>query len=172
MAHNTARISGNQADINSAVNVQNNFIVIGQGSSDDYSNSAASSFNAGATLYFYDQSPINRITGATITSANDWISSVTLPAGTYLLTAFFGPIFSASGNLFYVFHDGSNYLMPVAGVGGASTLSTDGGGIIQTSVTIGSTTTFSVVAYSKSNISVSIQGNSISEESFFIIEAL
>ena len=178
MSHNVATVNDQGGDRLSAITVSVsqyvNEIRIGTNGSntDAYANSPATTLD-NSTLYFYDPSPTNTITGASITSSNDWAASVTLPAGTYLLTAFFSPIFSASGNLFYCFHDGSSYLMPVVGIGGASSLPIDGGGIIQTSVTTTGSTTFSVVAYSKSNLlGIASQGDKIAEESFFIVESI
>ena len=172
MAHNIQKIDGRGLDRLSDISVTGRFISIGKGESNGYTNSAASSFNTGAALYFYDTNPLNNITNATITSANDWVSSVTLPAGSYLFRANFSPTFNASGTLSYVLYDGSNYINPTAEVGAASSCLTSSSGVCEAAVTIGSTTTFSYVAYNKSNINVSSQGNSISEQSFWIIEAL
>ena len=172
MAHNIQKVDGRGLDRLSSINVEGRFICIGQGESDGYTNSAASSFNTGATLYFYDSSPYNNIENATITSANNWISSVTLPAGTYLFTANFSPTFNASGKLSYVLYNGSDYVNPTAEVGTASSCLISSSGVCEAAVTIGSATTFSYVAYSKSNISVNSQGNSVSEQSFWIIERL
>ena len=74
-------------------------LLIGQGGSDDYSNSSAnaSSPQANQFIELYDTAPINTITGASITSASGWVSAITLPAGDYFIQSTVQPGFSASG---------------------------------------------------------------------------
>lgn len=114
-------------------------IFIGQGESDNYSNSAhgTGAFSAGNQIYFYDSSPINTITGATITSSSSWISSVTLPAGDYLFNVKTLFEFSASGYCSYAVYDNNTKLSSFgvvgenrSGNGGSSDISM---GIIQLS---------------------------------------
>ena len=75
------------------------YIRIGQGESNLYSNSGAANLNSGSALRIYDTSPLNTITGATLTeySTSDWYSSFSLPAGKYFLLSQFNVEFSASG---------------------------------------------------------------------------
>lgn len=75
------------------------YILIGQGESNLYSNSGAANLSTGTELRIYDTSPRNTITGATITEylTSDWYSSVTLPAGDYFVMAQFNVEFTASG---------------------------------------------------------------------------
>lgn len=94
-------------------------IFIGQGESDNYSNSAhgTGSFSALDQIYFYDSSPVNTITGATITSSSNWISSITLPAGDYFINAKTLFEFSATGYCTYSAYNGSTKLTPSGVVG-------------------------------------------------------
>jgi len=94
-------------------------IFIGQGESDNYSNSphGTGSFNALDQIYFYDSSPVNTITGATITSSSGWISSITLPAGDYLINAKTLFEFSATGYCGYAIYSGSTKLTGYGVVG-------------------------------------------------------
>lgn len=94
-------------------------IFIGQGESDNYSNSphGIGSFSANDQIYFYDSSPVNTITGATITSSSGWISSVTLPAGDYLINAKTLFEFSATGYCGYAIYNGSTKLTSYGVVG-------------------------------------------------------
>ncbi len=59
------------------------YMLLGQGESADYDTSPASSMAAGSTIYIYDTSPINNITGATLNKTGDWINTFSLPAGSY-----------------------------------------------------------------------------------------
>lgn len=71
-------------------------LVIGQGESNAYSNSGASSMSG--DVYLYDSSPVNTL-GATITKylATDWVTSITLPAGNYFAQLTYRVEFSTSG---------------------------------------------------------------------------
>lgn len=53
----------------------------------------------GCFTYFYDTSPLNTISNATITkvSGTDWIESITLPAGKYFVQGQWVPSFSSTG---------------------------------------------------------------------------
>jgi hypothetical protein len=74
------------------------YIRIGTGQSDAYSNSGSSGFSSNSVLYLYDTSPINLIPNATINNylATDWIESVNLPVGLYQFIARFTIDFTAS----------------------------------------------------------------------------
>ena len=74
------------------------YILLGQGESSAYSNSNASAMAVNDTLEIYDTSPINTITGASLsTSATDWYDELTLPTGKYHIMAVANVEFSASG---------------------------------------------------------------------------
>ena len=89
---------------------------IGRGESDDYDQSAASGLSD-SILYFYDTSPVNQITGATLSGANDWYSSVSLPAGRYLVRCGFDVTFTASGQFAYQIFNGTSYIGNRAQIG-------------------------------------------------------
>ena len=76
-----------------------NYLYISTSTANAYSNSPATSTSSG-DWYFYGDNIINNI-GATITkhSTTDWITSITLPAGDYILRSATFAEFSASGYL-------------------------------------------------------------------------
>jgi len=84
-------------------------IFIGEGASQNYSGSGASGVAVGDDVEFYATSSTNTISGATITSASNWVSSVTLPAGTFKMYAVAGlELTNSSGLLEYRWSDGSS----------------------------------------------------------------
>jgi len=87
-------------------------IFIGRGESSAYTNSPQSttSISAGNPVYVYDTSPVNTISGATVNTTNDWITSVTLPAGEYIFHGQSHFEFTSSSYAKYAFHDGSGYI--------------------------------------------------------------
>lgn len=96
---------------NANVTVSSNYIFIGSGASDDYSNTGnTGSISNGDGWYCYDASPANTITGATITKigATDWIDYITLPEGTYIVDAQFFAEWSASGYLEVALYHSTN----------------------------------------------------------------
>lgn len=83
-------------------------IFVGEGAAQDYSTSTATSTAAGAIVEFYQPSPLNGISGATVTSTDGWVSSVTLTTGRYIVEAVVALSFSSSvGSAVYqIFKDG------------------------------------------------------------------
>ena len=81
---------------NQTLSLGSGLLVIGQGESNAYSNSGASSMTG--DVYLYDSSPVNTF-GATITKylATDWVTSITLPAGNYFAQLTYRVEFSSSG---------------------------------------------------------------------------
>jgi hypothetical protein len=75
------------------------YILIGQGESQAYNTSPATSMSNGQTIYVYDTNPINTIVGATLSSTNDWHETITLPTGKYHVLIQTRVGFSASGYL-------------------------------------------------------------------------
>lgn len=114
------------------------FMFIGRGESDAYSNSphGSGAFTSSSDLYVYDTSPTNAITGATITSTNDWIESVTLPAGTYIVSGQTLLEFSSSGYAMFAFFDTSNNRLSQSGVVGTSRSTYNGAGDLAYSVIV------------------------------------
>jgi hypothetical protein len=80
------------------------YILLGQGESSAYSNSnAGSTLTTGNYLEIYDTSPFNTITGASFTasSATNWYTSITLPAGQYFVQCQTKPSFYQSGYVLF-----------------------------------------------------------------------
>ena len=77
------------------------YILIGKGQSDNYSNSGASGLSVGDELRIYDTSPRNTIANSSLSQYlnSGWYESVTLPTGVYFIIAQFNVEFSASGYL-------------------------------------------------------------------------
>jgi|13_taG_2_1085334.scaffolds.fasta_scaffold00125_45 hypothetical protein len=149
------------------------FILFGQGSSVDYSDSPAVNFSVGSTIYAHDPSPINNISGSSLsvtsgytgaeTDKNNWLNSITLPSGNYLLTASVGIEFSASGYLSFMFHDGSQHASHIASIGESVTSFDGGSGFIQSFLELSSQTTLNLEIYNQSNVdSVANQGTTVS----------
>ena len=150
-------------------------IFIGQGESDNYSNSphGTGSFAAGNQIYFYDSSPVNTITGATITSSSGWISSITLPAGDYLLNVKTLFEFSATGYCSYAVYQVTTKITPSGVIGesrgnyaGSSDIAM---GIIQ--LTSSTTITFKIQALSNVDTGTA-QGTTPSQHNLIYIEKL
>lgn len=94
-ANQVLQYSGSQWE-NQTFSVGSGLLVIGQGESDSYSNSGASSMSG--AVYLYDSSPVNTL-GATITKhlSTDWVTSISLPAGNYFAQLTYRVEFSTSG---------------------------------------------------------------------------
>jgi len=160
---------------NASLNTGVGHIFIGQGESDNYSNSphGTGSFSANDQIYFYDSSPVNTINGATITSSSGWISSVTLPAGDYLLNVKTLFEFSATGSCSYAVYQGTTKLTSFgvigenrSGNGGSSDISM---GIIQLSTS--TTLVFRIGAVSNLDNGTA-QSTKPSKHNFIYIEKL
>ena len=87
--------SGSQWE-NQTLAIGSGLLLIGQGESNAYANSNASSMSG--AVYLYDSSPVNTI-GATINkySSTHWVTSITLPAGNYFAQITYRVEFSTSG---------------------------------------------------------------------------
>ena len=143
----------------------------GNSLSDNYSNSSATALND-STLEFYDPSPINGISGATITSSNSWISAVRLPPGTYLLEAVFALSFSASGQFSFQWFDGTNSRGTRAQIGSTLSHATESASpYASLCIKISNSTTFTVrsTAGSTNLNTIAAQGVNISEQSYIRI---
>ena len=131
-------------------------IFIGEGASQDYNNSSATDPILGTNVEFYDSSPINTISGASITPSSNWISSVTLPAGTYLFEASIALTFSTTSNGVFRFYDGSSYFGIEAQYGSTDFQTAI---VCRTTETFTSTTTVSVRTTTGANLNTkSAQG--------------
>ena len=83
---------------NQTVNIGSGLLILGQGDSNAYSNSGASSMSGAVYLYAPSASTVNSI-GATLNkySSTDWVTSITLPAGNYQAMLTYRVEFSSSG---------------------------------------------------------------------------
>jgi hypothetical protein len=158
------------------------YIWIG-GKANDYSNSPASSFTTGQTVYIWDDAPINTISGSTISVTsgsgtaleNDWVQTITLPAGKYVIRAQTSFEFSASGYGVYQIFAGST---AVSGYGVVGTnRGTHYGPSNSTAIAfvdISTSTTYNLeMTNNGSNIdTVANQGNTPSEYGLIYIEKL
>lgn len=172
MSHNAAVINNNEpsADSSYVVTALPQTILIGQGESQAYSTSGGS-LTSGSLCRFYDTNPLNTIANATLVGSGDWYYSVTLPAGRYLIRAYFSTLFSASGSLGFGLFNGSSYIGGRAYIGDAVTAATDGASYASALVTLAGSTSIDLRIYAVTNVaSVSSQGNIPSEESWLCIE--
>ena len=84
-------------------------IFIGKGETSNYSSSGSGGVTTSDDIEFYDSSIVNNISGASVSSASNWVSSITLPAGSYRMVAVAGLELSASSGLLeYRWHDGTS----------------------------------------------------------------
>ena len=149
---------------------------IGNGESNAYSNSGATSIGANDTLRVYDTSPINTITGATLSeySNSDWYDSFTLPAGDYaIISCQFNVEFSASGYASLTLEDSSNDNYTFRSVIGenANTLLEGASTVCTGLFTLSSSKTLHLELKDVSNVAnVASQANTVSEYTSIIIQ--
>lgn len=144
------------------------YIIIGRGESDNYSNATASTPSAGQTVYYYDTNPVNTISGASINAVNNWVNSVTLPAGKYVIWAQCLFEFSASG--YVVFHVNNATASPFASIGETASSYGFGASTAQAVVNSGSSVTINVRIQAASNVAVlSSQGFTPSQHGSLVI---
>lgn len=173
MSHNAYKINSIKPTIEGAFDVGSGrqMIAIGRGGSAAYSSSPASDLTTNSTLWLYDTAPINRIPDASISATGDWIESVTLPAGSYVLLGYFSAIFSATGSLEFGWYNGAAFVGNGAVIG-ASVISTlDGARIAMAGLTLTSSTTLNLRAIAATNVSaIASQGTIPASESWMLIE--
>lgn len=167
----------NWVPASSAVGSEIGYIFIGQGESNIYSNSphGTGDFTGNDDLYVYDTNPKNTIDGSTITSSSDWISSITLPTGNYLVTGQTLLEFSSSGYAAYGFYDSSNNRLTQLGIIGTNRSAYFGAGDLAHSIIeLTSTTTIKLKLDSISGTleTGANQGNTPSQYGLIIIEKL
>lgn len=151
------------------------YILIGQGGSNAYSNSGAANLSVGTELRIYDAAPRNTITGATITeySTSDWYSSVTLPSGDYFVIAQFNVEFTASGYIGAQLINTSSENRSMKAVVGDNAHNVIEGG--STTITgnfrLSSSETIELQIMNTSNVdTIANQGNTVSENTFLYIQ--
>jgi hypothetical protein len=144
-------------------------IFCGEGATQNYSGSGASGVAVSDDIEFYATSPQNNIANSTITSASNWISSITLAAGTYRLTAVAGlEMTVSSGLLEYRWHDGSAL---IGTTGSAGYVDDRVGNPATAIVAPTSSTTYTVrITTATSLTALSSQGARHAERGYIIIE--
>jgi len=151
-------------------------INIGQGESDAYSNSGATTITATDDVFFYDTSATNGISGSTINyvAATSWVESVELPAGDYVMWIRYGVEFSATGYFGFAVFDSGNTQQSSSAVIGADTTSYHfPPSVLQFRVAPTSTTTYKIQCGFASGVdTVANQGNTPAEFSQWTIVKL
>ena len=144
-------------------------IFAGEGATQNYSGSGASGVTVSDDIEFYASSPTNTISGASITSASSWISSITLPAGTFRILAVAGLELTASSGLVeYRWHDGTSL---VGATGNAGYTDDRVGNPCVAVVTPTSSTTYTVQITTATNVTAKAsQTARHAERGYIIIE--
>ena len=162
----------------------NEFIFIGHGESKDYQNSphGTGAISTSSDMYFYDSNHVNLITGATVTitsgagdDTDNWISSITLPTGNYIVSAQTLLEFSSSGYAAYAFYNSSNTRLTQIGVVGTNRTTYLGAGdLAHGFIELASQTTIKVRIFnSAGTISAgSSQGNTPAAQGLIIIQKM
>jgi hypothetical protein len=161
------------------------FIFIGHGESEDYQYSphGTGAFTSSSDLYVYDSNHTNTITGSTVTitsgqvdpRSDNWISSVTLPSGNYVVSGQTLLEFSSSGYAVFAFYDSSNVRLSQSGVIGTNRSTYLGAGDLAYSIIeLASSTTIKLrLQATGGTIDTGInQGNTPSEHGIIVIEKL
>ena len=168
--------------VNSNESLTKEYLFIGEGSSQDYSNSGRTgNVSANHQVAIYDSSPVNTISGASFAykdndSSTNWINTITLPAGKYNAMAQTRFEFSASGYIAYnlttaLANQNSNWLTPLAVIGQNTTHYEGAPATMQGYFEISSSTTVYFKLNFVSNVdSVANQGNMPAEHTYLYIE--
>ena len=158
----------------SAVSAAAQYMLVGQGESNAYSNSTTNTtIENGHVLRFYDTSPVIAISNASVVnySTTDWITGITLPSGDYWVLTSFRVEFSASGLFGFRWEtDGGSDLTNIAYIG--ENFSTVAGttSVVNSTFRLGSSDTVRLQAVDPSNVdTVANQGNTPAEFSSLLI---
>ena len=145
-----------------------------------YSNSPATSLSSGQTVYIWDDSPINTISGSSISvtsgnanaDENNWVQSITLPAGKYVFRVQSMFEFSASGYAVYQFWAGASSITGYGVVGDSrGVLYGPSNSTARGFYNISGNTTFTLKIGASSNLdSIANQGNTPSEFGLIYVE--
>ena len=152
------------------------YILIGQGESNDYDNSTTdTTITSSHILGLYDTSPTNNITGASLTNegSTDWVKSISLPAGKYQIWLSYRVEFSASGFFAFAVFSGSTRISSFACIGESLGIYDGTASVLQNLINLSSTTTITLKPVGVTNVdSVANQGNTPAEYSSLYIEKL
>lgn len=148
------------------------YLLIGQGGSDNYSNSTASAISTGDYVQLYDTSPLNTL-GATLATSANWTSAITLAAGEYLIQCSIRPSFSASGYAaFNVCDTSTNAILSNSAIIGENSYlyATGLASTLQGYLSLSASTSVGIRLLAASNIDTVLnQGTQLSTESFLLI---
>lgn len=142
----------------------------GDGASQAYSTSSASSTSAGAVVEFYAANLINNLSDAQVTSNSNWLQSVTLEEGTYIIEAVVGLTFSSSsGVASYRIYSGESPLGS-SGIVGYDDQDVGSRALGRVEVATGATASITVRLTSSTSANIiSAQGNRHAERGFLEI---
>ena len=171
LQYNSGSSSWSPADLSVAAGLQ--YFYAGQGESAAYTTSPQSTnaISTGDTVYVYDTSPVNEITGATYTSTSNWIESITLPAGKYILYAQSSFVFSASDESAYRFYNGSTAISQAGVIGESRSIYRGGGSLATGYVDLSASTTINLEFIEVGSLDTpNGQGNTPSEHGLIYIE--
>lgn len=147
------------------------YALYGRGESDDYSNYGVTP-SAGNTWGFYDSSPHNSISSSvTFNTSSGWLTSITLAAGKYVLTAGTGCVFSSTGYLALTLKNTSTatYYGATASIGANVSTYGAASGVVHATIDTASSITIGVYITAVSGLSAT-QGNTPSEQGFLLIQ--
>ena len=171
MSHNLFTVNSVDADRDGDMTVAAGAAVIafGRGESDDYDQSPATGFTTSSDFYFYDTSPTNTISGATLTTTSNWCSTFSLPAGKYVVK--WQSHVENVGSTWYLViglfesttRRGSNYI-------GTSAAADQSNGIGQAVLTPTTQTTYNFEVITSSNVdTIANQGSTPSQYGAFFV---
>ena len=171
LQYSSGSSSWSPADLSVSAGIQ--YFYAGKGESAAYTTSPQSTtaISTGDTVYVYDTNPVNNISGATYTETSDWIESITLPTGKYILYGQSSFEFSASDESGYKFHDGTSYISQ-AGIIGESRSTYRGGGSLATGyIDLSTSTTINLEFFEVGSLDTPAnQGNVPAEHGLIYIE--
>ena len=155
------------------------YIFLGAGESAAYTGSpqGTSAITNTDTIYVYDSrlttnSEINTISGATINHTSGWVTSITLPAGKYLVQAQSSFEFSSSSSSTYAIYSTANTMLTQIGVIGETRTTYRGGGSLAVGyLNLTSQTSIKLRWYTVNSLdSPSNQGNTPAEHGLIYVE--
>ena len=148
------------------------YALFGRGEADDYSNLGITP-TAGNLWGFYDTAPFNSIAGSvTFNTTAGWLTSITLAAGKYILTAGTGCVFSSTGYLALTTRQTANFSVfygATASIGANVTAYGAASGVIHASIEVTNATDIGIYITAASGLS-STQGNTPAEQGFILIQ--
>lgn len=147
------------------------YALYGRGESNDYSNYGVTP-SAGNTWGFYDSSPHNSISSSvTFNTSSGWLTSISLAAGKYVLTAGTGCVFSATGYLALTLKNtgSATYYGATASIGANVATYGAASGVVHATIDTGSSITIGVYITAVSGLSAT-QGNTPSEQGFLLVQ--